>query len=788
MRASPAADVWALGVILYEALTGRAPFDATNLVALVGQVERAPIRPPRSIDSSVDRALEDVCMRALDRDRSRRFRDAEALAPALDDALSGRASVARRRRKGLAVGVVALGAVAAWAWPMSSAPQGDPSVVTPGPAPSPEPSSTEGATEAAPPPLSPVADRTLLRASGARWAAWVDERRVVTGGPDDDVRLWDAGTGEALRSWPRAATAGRLVGPGRVVLASSAGLHVLEVDGDGPPAKLSRLSGAERLDVARDAGVMAVLGRSSDDGRGVFLVWPDGRARLVPLPDEEGEPVSLAISSDGARLAVSLSRSAEDERAESALAPAGPLAVFRVTEEQVTLRDWLTLPSVGEAVAFVSGRGDLIVGSTRGQLGRSPPDERGIVGAFEVERGEPPHAGPVRAIAFTRGGERTLTASDHPDGHQLITWDTATRRMLGRPVVGPGRATSLDVSPDGRAVVVGTLGGGVQVRALGPESPTELAAPPLVDRQLVEAHTPRWAVWVDERHVLTGGDDDDLRLWEAAAGVELRGWEVRARSAARLGGGRVALGGRSGLYVLDLESGPRKLGRLRDVEQVAGAELTGELAVIGHASGAAGVSVHLVSPGGASRAVPLPSDRRRPIAVALSRDGRRLAVSLGGGDALEEAIAVSATIMLFTTEVAVTPQRTATGPGHGTAAAFTADGGEVLVGSNLGQIGVIPFDLGEVMGEFHGTTAPLKAHAGIVRGLAAVPGAGRVLSLADVPGADAAELKVWRYPDPAELSTLTVPGRPRSVDLSPDGRAVVIGTHAHGVHVRLLPP
>ena len=80
-------DLYSIGVILYEALTGRVPFEADSAVAVaMKQVSQVPQRPS-SINPQVSPALDAVVMRALEKEPGERFQNADAFIAALDAAI-----------------------------------------------------------------------------------------------------------------------------------------------------------------------------------------------------------------------------------------------------------------------------------------------------------------------------------------------------------------------------------------------------------------------------------------------------------------------------------------------------------------------------------------------------------------------------------------------------------------------------------------------------------------------------------------------------------------------------
>ncbi len=94
-QVGPAADVYAIGAVLYATLTGRPPFQAASPVDALMQVMQRDPTPPRQLNSEIDRDLETICLKCLEKEANQRYASAGEVVAELERYERGEPLIAR---------------------------------------------------------------------------------------------------------------------------------------------------------------------------------------------------------------------------------------------------------------------------------------------------------------------------------------------------------------------------------------------------------------------------------------------------------------------------------------------------------------------------------------------------------------------------------------------------------------------------------------------------------------------------------------------------------------------
>jgi eukaryotic-like serine/threonine-protein kinase len=507
---SPAVDVYALGAVLYECLTGRPPFFGESHEVLLQVTTQDPV-PPSRLVAGIPRDLETVCLKALEKAPTSRYGSALALAQDCAAFLRGAPVTARRvtvwgraarwarRRPAVAgllsalvlIGSLGLGAVL-WQW--------DQAVRGWSEADKQERLANQRAD-------SEVSARreagtalyvSLLRRAELEWRDHnvTGARQALAECPSEE-RGWDwyhlnrvlEGSNRSLRVHSRGATAAAVSADGR---------HLATADDDGVRVWDAATGAEKHLFPAKNRAVMALafspdskrLAAGGDDADGAIRLWDvDSGRETTPCRGHTRSVTALAFAPDGQQLASA--------------------------SWDGTVRIWA--PDTGRVLSSLPTAGDIVRAmrfSADGQrVGTLTPDKFKVwevAGGKELRSFSLGEGNAWNALAIATDLRRLATAGNRmgedPPRARVALWDTeAGQEVFTRPE--PDRIVwCVAFSPDGSTLAVACKDGSIVLRdpATGAE------------RRMLRGHAGRvWAMdFSSDGRQLLSAATDGARLWK----------------------------------------------------------------------------------------------------------------------------------------------------------------------------------------------------------------------------------------------------------------------------------
>jgi WD40 repeat protein/tRNA A-37 threonylcarbamoyl transferase component Bud32 len=469
----PAADLYALGAILYEMLTGRPPFRGATVLETLQQVKTADPVPPSRLVAGLPRDAETIALKCLAKDPARRYESAAALADDLRRFQAGEPIVARP--------VSSLERT--WRWCRRN----------------PVVAGSLGAAAAA---LVAVAGLSLLYAH--RQALDAESIRQLAGEKvteslkanlrlaalnyqrgQDECEKGEIGLGllRLVESWRSAVAAGDLAT-------------------DWPHAARANLAAWQRHQPAfhavfSHAGAVRSIA-FSPDGKTLITGSEDQTARLWDAAT--GQPRGQPLTHQGGVNSVVFS-------------PDGKTVITGSMDHTARVWDAATGQSLGPPLTH-QGEVTAVALSPDGKTlitGCQDNTARLWDAATGQSRGQPlTHQGGVNSVAFSPDGKIVITGSKDRTAR---LWDAATGQPLGPPLTHQSGVTAVALSPDGKTLITAA-----EVTAWFWDAATGRPLGPTLSHSSI-LHAVAFSP--DGKTVLTGSMDHTAQLWDAGTGQPL---------------------------------------------------------------------------------------------------------------------------------------------------------------------------------------------------------------------------------------------------------------------------